>query len=350
MIKKYLVFISSTQDDLKTERRELTRIVQELGAIPVITDAFDLTEERDRKTVQKFIEECDFFLNLTAYKGGAAIGKSFALEFEYSCAAKAKIPVLAFIISEKARWKAAKKEKDEATIKALEAFKKKLESHPHEKWINLGDLRQKALFLISREMNLNPRRGWVPSTEAADPLVANELSRLIHENEILKNEIQMDGTDILKEIREKIKSTLKILASNRISLSFYYSNGENWENSRVFRYLRFFRLLTPELSGPKTVMDISHFMGNILNPDLKKVVRKDYPVPSNTIKKVMTDFALLKLVKCTRASNPNGSGDDEEWQMTEFGKEVFAVYRLRQMNRTVGLRSQKDGQGSSTKS
>ena len=43
MLKKYLVYISSTQDDLRAERRELIRIVTEMGAIPITMDAFDIS-------------------------------------------------------------------------------------------------------------------------------------------------------------------------------------------------------------------------------------------------------------------------------------------------------------------
>ena len=329
MPKKYLVYISSTLDDLKTERRELTRIVTELGAIPVTMDAFDFALEEDRKIIYKAIEDCDYFLNLTAYKAGTAVGKSYSLELECAYAAKMRIPVFALIIGEKARWKDSKKEKDAAAKKSLEAFKKKLEAHTYEKWTNLADLKQKTLMLLSREMNLNPRRGWVPSNEAVDPSVANELSRLIRENETLKSKLKMEGTDIIKKVREQIKHTIRVLAGNRISLSFYYTDGENWENTRNFRYLRLFKLLTPELSTPKTVEDISRFFGNILNPDLEKTVRKDYPTPSNTIKKIMADFTLLKLVKCT------GTGENEAWEMTEYGKEAYAVYRLRQMGKSL---------------
>ena len=327
MPKKYLVYISSTLDDLKAERRESIRIVTELGAVPVTMDAFDITKEEDRKIINKAIEECDYFLNLTAHKGGEEAGKSFALELEYSHAVKMEVPVLALIIGEKARWKESKKEKNASVKKALEAFKKKLEGHVHDTWINIGDLKQKALMLLSREMNLNPRRGWVPSTEAVEPSVANELARLLRENEIMRNQIRMEDTDFAKKVREQIKNTLKVMAANRISLSFYYVDGENWENTRVFRYLKLFRLLTPELTTPKTVADISRFLANILNPDLGKTVRKDFPTPSNTIKKIMADLALLKLARCS------GSGDNEAWELTEYGKEVFAVLRLRQMRK-----------------
>ena len=326
MLKKYFAYISSTQDDLRAERRELIRVVTEMGIIPVTMDTFNISCEEDRRLIQKAIEECDYFINLTAHKGGETVGKSFALEVEYAIALKSKIPVFALIIAEKARWKDSKKEKEAGAKKALQAFKKRLESHAHDTWMNLGDLKVKALALISKEINLNPRRGWVPSSEAAAPYVANELSRLLRENELLKSQMALEGKDIDEKVHDHIKHTLKVLATNRISLSFYYAEGENWENTRVFRHLRLFKLLAPELSTPKTAADLSHFLGNILNPDLEKALRKEYPTPSNTIKKIMTDFTLLKLVKVL------GTGDGEAWEMTEFGKEAFSTFRLRQMN------------------
>ena len=339
MQKKYLVYISSTLEDLKTERRELIKTVTELGAVPITMDGFDITEEKDRRVINKIIEECDYFLNLTAYKGGFAHDNSFTLETEYLHAIKAKVPVIALIVSEKARWKAAKKEKNVDLLSALEDFKKKLEGHVHDKWINLADLKQKALFLLAQEMNLNPRRGWVPSTEAADPSVANELSRLIRENEELKSLLKIDGNELAKKLSDKIKEALKVLAANKISLSFYYVHGENWENASVFSCLRLFRLLAPELSAPRTAAEISHFLGNILNPDLERNVRTDFPTPSNTIKKIMSDLVLLELIKCSVP--PPGNGHDEAWEMTEFGRDTFTVYRLRQMKRQAAGKTAK---------
>ena len=333
MYKRYLVFISSIQEDLKTERRELTRIIQEMGAIPIVLDEFDITQAQDRRLIYKAIEECDYFLNLTAHMGGKVVGKTFALELEYTYAVKAGVPVLSMIIGEKARKKGSKKAKDGASVKALAIFKKKLESHSYDTWTNPADLKLKALGLLSREMNLTPRRGWIPCDEAFSPMVANELSRLIRENDLLRSKMAMEGTDIVTKIREQIKNAVKVLATNRISLSFFYVDGENWENTKVFRYIRLFRLLTPELATPKTAADIAHFLGNILNPDLSKIVRKDYPTPSNTIKKIMTDFALLKLVKVTEFEH------NEAWEMTEYGRETFAIYRLRQMAKKSSTKS-----------
>jgi len=339
MSRKYFIYISSTQDDLRVERRELTKIVSELGAIPITMDAFYISNEDDRKFIWKAIEECDYFLSLIAYKGGPAVDRSFALEAEYSCAVKAGIPVLALVIGDKARWKASKKEKDPAAAEALGLFKNILKGHTHDTWMNLADLKQKSLALLTKEMNLHPRLGWVPSSRAAEPVVANELGRLIRENELFRCSIKSGETDLDKIVNNEIKHSLRILAANKISLSFYYIDGDNWENATVFRYLKLFRLLAPELTIPRTASEISLFLGNILNPDLSKTVRKDYPTPSNTIKKLMVDFDLLKLVRNTGVQ---ASENGVAWIMTEFGKEVFAYYRMRQMSaakkRTAGKR------------
>jgi len=331
MSKKYFVFLSCTTEDLKTERQELIRMIYGLGAVPITMDAFDIADEEDQKIIEKVIGQCDYFVNITAFKGGEACGKSFRLEAEYEFAARAGVPVIALLIGEKARWKDSKKEKSPAAAKALISFKKKLETHTSDTWTTSNDLKQKALFLLNREMNTNPRDGWVPSIAAVEPLVANELARLSRENEILRKRISLGGVEVSKKIRAQIMEALKVLSTNRVSLSFYYTTGENWENTVSFRYLKLFKLLVPELSTPKTAADISRFLGNVLNPDLEKTIRKDFPTPSNTIKKIIADFMLLRLAKYAETAPLDAAADYEAWELSEFGNEVYTVYRIRQM-------------------
>jgi hypothetical protein len=336
MVKKYLVYISSTLDDLKNERRDLVKLVAELGALPVTMDAFDINNPHEQKFIKKAVEESDYFLCITAHKAGESAGKGFVPETEFSWAEKFGVPVIALIIDDKARWKANKKEKSAVAIKALDSFKKRLRTHTHDTWTTAADLRQKAQSLLVQKMNLNPQAGWVSAAEAIEPSVANELARLIRENESLKNQIRMEGTDITARVREQMKHALKVLAVNRVSLSFWYTSGENWENTTKFRCIRLFKLLAPELSAAKTTADISRFLGTILNPDLEKTVRKDYPTPTNTIKKIMADLSLLKLVRCTTGEPGSSvSGDDETWEITEYGRETYAAYRMRQLERAL---------------
>jgi hypothetical protein len=331
MPKKYHVYIGSNLEDVKTERRELPRAVMELGHIPVMADYLDLEDKNSRRLIEKTIGECDYFISLVAHRYCRDKDSDSPLEAEYRCALKQGVPVLGLIIDEKARWKAGKKEENAAIVRKLNDFKGELRKHPHETWLNSADLHQKTLNILIREMNLGERPGWIRATEAVKPALANEIGRLSGENEELKRRIRLESGELVLRLREQMRHALKVMALNRVSLSFYYANGENWENTRKFRYLRIFKLLVPELSLPKTTAEITRFLGSVLNPDLEKTVRKDYPTPSNTIKKIMTDFTLLKLLRCSGGVE---NGEDELWEITEYGKELYSVYRIRQLERS----------------
>jgi len=331
---KYHIFIGSTLDDLKNERREILKIIMELGHIPVSAEYLDGSAKNYDRLLEKTIEECEYFIAAAAYRYAPAGEKISVLETECDIAHKKNIPVIALLIDEKARWKASKKEKDAGLAKKLEDFKKRLRSGPCETWLNSTELCQKLQSLFVLQMNLDPKCGWVRADRSVSPMVANELARLSAENEQIKRQIKMESGEVLIKLREQMKNALKVLALNKIILSFYYSSGDNWENSRKFRYLRIFKLLAPELALGKTTAEISRFLGTVLNPDLDKTVRKDYPTPSNTIRKIMADFNMLKLVKCTnRNDGSEGSGEDEIWEITEYGQELYSAYRMRQLEK-----------------
>jgi hypothetical protein len=200
-------------------------------------------------------------------------------------------------------------------------------------WSSLQELKQNARELITREIFLTPRPGWTPGSEQAGPEIANALGRVMAENESLKRRfaVQVEGVHFEKGLRH----SLEILAGNRITLSFFYTNGENWENTVKFRYLRLFKLLVPELYLGKTTAELSRFLGSILNPDLKRAVRKEYPTPSNTIKKLMADLNLLRLVRYIT------NGNEEVWEVTEYGKELYTFYRIRQFEKTARANAPK---------
>jgi len=330
---KYHIFVGSTLDDLKNERKEISRIIMELGHVPVMADYLDGDARNNQKLLQKIIEECDYFIALAANKYSAPDGEVTPLVTQCSIAAKKGIPVLALIIDEKARSKPAKKEKDPALIGKLDELKAKLREGPYETWTNIPDLCQKAQTLLLQEININPQPGWVRAEKLIDPIVANELSRLSSENDALRRQVKIDDSALVSKLRDQLKQAMKVLALNKITLSFYYASGDNWENSRQFRYIRIFKLLVPELALGKNTADISRFLGTVLNPDLDKTVRKDYPTPSNTIKKIMADFSMLKLIKCTNGENV--SAGDEIWELTEYGKELYSAYRMRQLEKAL---------------
>ena len=331
---KYHIFIGSTFDDLKNERREIQRIIMELGHIPVSAEYLDSTSKNYKKLLEKTIEECDFFIAVIAYKYAPKGVKISPLETECNIAQKNNVPVISLIINEKARWKASKKENETGHIKKLVELKKRLEQGICDTWLNPTDLCQKLQNQLIQQINLTLRNGWVRADQTFAPSVANELSRLSTENEHLRHQLKIDSNDIITRLHEQMKNTFKVLALNKVILSFYYASGDKWENSYKFRYLRIYKLLVPELAIGKKTSEVSYLLGAALNPDSGKTIRKDYPTPPNTIKKIMTDLSLLKLVKCI--SKKEESNEDEVWEITEYGRELFSAYRMRQLNRAFG--------------
>ena len=45
----------------------------------------------------------------------------------------------------------------------------------------------------------------------------------------------------------------------------------------------------------------------------------------------MSDFTMLKLVKCINEEDEDA--DDEIWEITEYGKELYSAYRMRQLEK-----------------
>jgi hypothetical protein len=192
----------------------------------------------------------------------------------------------------------------------------------------MQDLKQGARELLSRELALNPADGWTPGSEQAAPQTANALGRLVVENEELRRQLAIRGGGHGRP-QKQVRHVLELLAANRVSLSFFYNSGENWENTIECRFLKLFKLLVPELYLGKTTSDISRFLGSVLNPDLSRAVRKDYPTPSNTIKKIMADLHSLRLVQYI------SNGIEEIWQISDYGKEIYSLYRLRHFDRSA---------------
>ncbi|MCL2139051.1 MAG: DUF4062 domain-containing protein [Treponema sp.] len=334
---KYHIFVGSTLDDLKNERKEIIRIIMEFGHIPVIADFLDDTVKNYSKLLKKIIEECDYFIALTAHKYSASDGTVLPLITEYSIAERKGIPVLALIIDDKARWKQVKKETDAALERKLNEFKAKLRTGSFQTWQNTLDLCQKTQSLLAEESIVNAQPGWTRTDRTIDAKAFNEFSRLSFENACLRRQIPLNDEDPGK-LQDDQKRILKLLALNKVSLSFYYASGESWENTRQFRNIRIFKLLVPELALKKSTKEISLFLGTVLNPDLEKTVRNDYPTPSNSIKKIMTDFAVLNLVRCVNCND--GKADDEIWEITEYGRNLYSVYRIRQLEKTLAKKTE----------
>ena len=60
--KKYQVFVSSTYEDLKEERKEVMQALLELDCIPSGMELFPAADDDQWTLIKRVINECDYYI------------------------------------------------------------------------------------------------------------------------------------------------------------------------------------------------------------------------------------------------------------------------------------------------
>jgi hypothetical protein len=187
MNKKYQVFLSSTYEDLKVERDQVTKAILEMGHIPVGMEMFSAADEEQWQIIARHIETSDYYVVVVAQRYGSigADGLSFT-EKEYDYAIACGVPVLGFILSDSAQWSLDKVEKEAKNRESLERFKSKVKSRYVSFWASSDDLYRRVSVALSKQILARPRIGWVRADQTISPEIATELVRLSKENSELR--------------------------------------------------------------------------------------------------------------------------------------------------------------------
>jgi hypothetical protein len=326
---KYHIYISAS-GELRGEVSSLEQVVWELGHIPVRPSVLNTENDTDNQIIHKNISESDYFLLLVAHKWNNGRQKD-----EYERAIRSGVPVIAFIIDEKARWKAAKCDTEREDIDEMASFKEILAANGTVAskiyWQKSADLPEKCREALTRAFFTNTRQGWVKSTGQEGPELASLVGRLVSANEELKQRLHAYTNQ--PKIEELSMKTINTLETNSAQISFFYLEGENWEHNLQCSYLKIFKLIAPEIFTGKSSGELARFLAAVLNPELGRPLRREFPVPSNTIKKIMADFNLLNLCNCINhgIDSPAEGAAEELWELSAFGREVFSQYRFKNL-------------------
>ena len=98
MDKRYQVFISSTYEDLKEERKEVMQALLELDCIPAGMELFSAADDDQWKIIQKVIDDCDYYIIISAGRYGSSDNSGMGYtEKEYKYALENGKPILGFI-------------------------------------------------------------------------------------------------------------------------------------------------------------------------------------------------------------------------------------------------------------
>lgn len=162
---RYAVFLSSTYEDLKDERREITKALQSIECIPFGMELFPAGSEEQLEYIKKQIEICDYYLLIIGERYGsiASSGKSYT-EIEFDYAVSLDIPVI--VLEKRSDTPDSRKvDVDTEAAERLSRFKEKArDGRVVVFWEDAGDLYQKAVSAIAMQIRKNPRPGWVRNT------------------------------------------------------------------------------------------------------------------------------------------------------------------------------------------
>lgn len=198
---KYQIFISSTFDDLRTERDAVTREILRLRHIPVGMEAFTATDDRGWKTILPLIEVTDYYVLIIAGRYGSidlTTGKSWT-QLEYEYAVEKKVPILAFI-RHADDIKVANTDRGEGASEKQQRLREFIQllckNHHTEQWLTTEELARKVGAALSNHIHNDedgdePRPGWYRGDSILfSSRTVEEIARLSAENANLRQELE----------------------------------------------------------------------------------------------------------------------------------------------------------------
>lgn len=171
MTKKYQVFISSTYDDLKEERKELIFCLLENKCIPAGMESFTSSSRKQWNIISKEIDESDYVILILAGRYGTMFpneeGEILSYtEKEFDYAVKNEKPILVFEYKDIEKLPASKVEKKAKYIAGLKKFKMKASfGRQIAYWEDIHDLCRFVTSGITQEILTNPQIGWIRDTD-----------------------------------------------------------------------------------------------------------------------------------------------------------------------------------------
>lgn len=171
MNKKYQIFISSTYEDLKEERRIVQDTILSMYQFPIGMEMFSASNEEQWEIIKETIDSSDYYILIIGYRYGSLIeeGEDAGISYtqkEFRYAVSKSIPILAFLVDEKVvAVTLDKMEQDSDKKLKLEEFKKEIvKGRSIQWWKNPQDLANKVMNSLNKQIEQGKRLGWTRET------------------------------------------------------------------------------------------------------------------------------------------------------------------------------------------
>lgn len=179
--KRYQVFISSTLEDLREERRAIQDVVISTGHFPLQMESWPAADENQFDLIKRFIDQSDYYILIIAGKYGSTddTGVSYT-EREYDYAVSQNIPVLVMLHGDLDGLPKRKTETDPEKQNGLEKFIEKATRRRMRKtWQGISELKLAVREALDYAIMTKPRTGWVRGDLIASVSALAEVNELL---------------------------------------------------------------------------------------------------------------------------------------------------------------------------
>lgn len=165
--RRYQIFVSSTFEDLREERQQVTQAILELGGFPSGMELFPASDQSAWRLIQSVIQECDYYLVVVGGKYGSIgpDGLSYT-EMEFDYAVEIGVPIMGFVQKLSDDTAVKKVETDARKRRALDSFREKVKARACVMFSDPNELGMAVMKSLVAESRVNPRTGWVRADKA----------------------------------------------------------------------------------------------------------------------------------------------------------------------------------------
>ncbi len=228
--RKLQIFVSSTYEDLISERQAAVGAILKSGHIPAGMELFTSGDKSQMDTIRKWIDESDVYMLILGGKYGSlesTSGVSY-IELEYDYALEQEKPLFAVVINEDALEKKVKEHgtsmMEKENPKQLQMFREKVLSNISSFFEDFKDIKLCVHESLSDFAANRDLKGWVSADEIANtqPLL-EEIGRLSKENDHLKEQLisaekKIGTSPKLTTSDDEFEELVKILESIEITV------------------------------------------------------------------------------------------------------------------------------------
>lgn len=323
--KRYQVFISSTYEDLKEERNEVTKALLELDCIPCGMEAFPAADDTQWRWIQRMIDGCDYYIVIVAGKAGT-INPDTDISYtrmEYEYAIKKGVPVLGFVVENEDKLLKKQIETDPVKIQKLKDFKDLVKSRMCKFYTNTEDLGAKVSRSLVQAIKQYPREGWVRAGSLENYTSNEKVIKLMEENKALRASLK--PKDDLLRGEDAISLNIEITDKYDIWDTTIHSLGLNYDV--VLSINEIFFLFGKYLLLPTTNQQESSILKSELKRYVYKKIAHKIKLPSNIklddieidlnwddFNRILFHLEALNLIRQV----PYNS-----WELTKNGRKIY---------------------------